>query len=81
MGESNDSQMVQDALMMAMWRRGRVKHVIVHSDQGSSYTSGDYQQLLADNKLHCSMSRKGECLDKAVAESFFWNIKDRTDRA
>ena len=75
MSENNNAQLVNDALMMALWRRGEVKGVIVHSDQGSTYASGDYQQLLIDNKLRCSMSRKGECLDNAVAESFFGTLK------
>ncbi len=75
MGDKNTAQLVSDALMMALWRRGEVKGVIVHSDQGSTYASGDYQQLLVDNKLLCSMSRTGECLDNAVAESFFGTLK------
>jgi putative transposase len=75
MGDKNNAQLVQDALTMAVWRRGKVDSVIVHSDQGSTYASGDYQRLLKDNKLLCSMSRKGECLDNAVAESFFGTLK------
>jgi transposase InsO family protein len=75
MGERNNARLVQDALTMAVWRRGKVKSVIVHSDQGSTYASADYQQLLKDNALVCSMSRKGECLDNAVAESFFGTLK------
>jgi transposase InsO family protein len=75
MGEKNDAQLVQDALTMAVWRRGEVESVIVHSDQGSTYASGDYQKLLKGNDLICSMSRKGECLDNAVAESFFGTLK------
>jgi len=75
MGERNNAQLVQDALTMAVWRRGKVKSVIVHSDQGSTYASGDYQKLLKENALLCSMSRKGECLDNAVAESFFGTLK------
>lgn len=75
MGDKNDSQLVMDALMMALWRRGEVKDVIVHSDQGSTYASSDYQGLLEEHELVCSMSRKGECLDNAVAESFFGTLK------
>jgi transposase InsO family protein len=75
MGDKNNSQLVQDALTMAVWRRGKVDSVIVHSDQGSTYASGDYQRLLEENNLLCSMSRKGECLDNAVAESFFGTLK------
>jgi putative transposase len=75
MSEKNNAQLVQDALTMAVWRRGRVRDVIVHSDQGSTYASSDYQQQLKANNLICSMSRKGECLDNAVAESFFGTLK------
>ena len=75
MSDKNDSALVQDALTMALWRRGHVKQVVVHSDQGSTYASGAYQQLLEKKQLLCSMSRKGECLDNAVAESFFGTLK------
>lgn len=75
MSDRNNSKLVVDALTMAIWRRGRSRDVIVHSDQGSTYASTDYQQLLNDNNLVCSMSRKGECLDNAVAESFFGSLK------
>lgn len=75
MGERNNAQLVQDALTMAIWKRGKISSVVVHSDQGSTYASADYQRLLADNALLCSMSRKGECLDNAVAESFFGTLK------
>lgn len=76
MSNRNNTELVQDALTMAIWRRGKINDVIVHSDQGSTYASGDYQQQLSDNKLRCSMSRKGECLDNAVAESFFGSLKN-----
>lgn len=76
MSKHNDAQLVQDALTMAIWRRGKVKCVIVHSDQGSTYASSHYQRQLRANKLICSMSRKGECLDNAVAESFFGSLKN-----
>jgi putative transposase len=75
MSDKNASRLVQDALTMAMWRRGKVKSVIVHSDQGSTYASSNYQALLGNSGLVCSMSRKGECLDNAVAESFFGTLK------
>ena len=76
MGTNNDTALVQSALTMAIWRRGKVNDVIVHSDQGSTYASGAYRQQLSNNKLRCSMSRKGECLDNAVAESFFGSLKN-----
>ncbi len=75
MSNKNNAQLVQDALTMAIWRRGKVKEVIVHSDQGSTYASGSYQRLLKEHQFICSMSRKGECLDNAVAESFFSSLK------
>lgn len=76
MGNSNNAELVQDALTMAIKRRGKKENVIVHSDQGSTYASGNYQKQLEDNRLYCSMSRKGECLDNAVAESFFGTLKN-----
>jgi putative transposase len=76
MGNKNDTTLVQEALTMALFRRGQVDDVIVHSDQGSTYASGDYQRQLQAHQLRCSMSRKGECLDNAVAESFFGSLKN-----
>ena len=76
MGKRNNTELVQDALTMALFRRKQTDHIIVHSDQGSTYASAVYQQQLRDNKLLCSMSRKGECLDNAVAESFFGSLKN-----
>ncbi len=75
MGNRNDRQLVSEALTMAIMRRGRVRDVIVHSDRGATYSSTDYQKLLRKHQLHCSMSRKAECLDNAVAESFFGSLK------
>lgn len=76
MSTRNNTELVQEALTMAIWRRGKVRDVIVHSDQGSTYASSDYQKQLRANALRCSMSRKGECLDNAVAESFFGSLKN-----
>ena len=76
MSTKNNTELVQDALTMAIWRRGKVNNIIVHSDQGSTYASKRYQQQLIANNLHCSMSRKGECWDNAVAESFFGSLKN-----
>lgn len=67
--------LVCDALMMALWRRDLPKGVLVHSDRGSQYCSHEYQQLLTDHELICSMSRTGNCWDNAVAESFFHTLK------
>lgn len=76
MSHRNNAELVQDALTMAIWRQGHVNNVIVHSDQGSTYASSRYQQQLLQNNLTCSMSRKGECLDNALAESFFGTLKN-----
>ena len=75
MDRKNDAALVCNALMMAQWRRGQVRDVVVHSDQGSTYASAVYRQLLKDKGLICSMSRKAQCLDNAVAESFFGTLK------
>lgn len=76
MGNQNNTELVRHALTMAIARRDPVCGTIVHSDQGSTYASGAYQQHLRDHQLRCSMSRKGECLDNAVAESFFGTLKN-----
>lgn len=68
-------QLVCDALMMALWRRGFPRGVLFHSDRGSQYCSNDYQKLLKSFGFTCSMSRKGNCWDNSVAESFFHSMK------
>lgn len=68
-------QLVCDALTMALWRRGFPRGVLFHSDRGSQYCSGDYQALLKKHGFICSMSRKGNCWDNSVAESFFHTLK------
>lgn len=69
------STLVTDALLMAIWRRGWPESVLHHSDQGSQYTSDDFQRLLADHGIECSMSRRGDCWDNAAMESFFSTLK------
>jgi putative transposase len=71
MAERMNAKLVCDALQMALWRRKRPRGVIVHSDRGSQYCGHDYQTLLRDNQLICSMSKKGDCYDNAAMES--WN--------
>ncbi len=68
-------ELVLNALLMAVWRRKPKSKVMVHSDQGSQYTSNDWQSFLKDNNLEGSMSRRGNCHDNAVAESFFQLLK------
>jgi putative transposase len=81
MSAQMSAQLVIDALMMAIWRRGKPMALLHHSDQGSQYTSEDFQRLLADQSIHCSMSRRGDCWDNAAMESFFSTLKaERTNR-
>jgi putative transposase len=68
-------ELVLDALLMAVWRRKPSATVMVHSDQGSQYTSQDWQDFLNAHGLEASMSRRGNCHDNAVAESFFQLLK------
>ncbi|WP_404852417.1 IS3 family transposase [Escherichia coli] len=78
-GWSMQSRMTKDivlnALLMAVWRRNPEKQVLVHSDQGSQYTSHEWQSFLKSHGLEGSMSRRGNCHDNAVAESFFQLLK------
>ena len=64
-----------DALLMAVWNRSPKGKVIVHSDQGSQYGSDEWQRFRCDHNLVPSMSRRGNCYDNAVAESFFSSLK------
>ena len=75
------AQLVIDALMMALWRRGRPQELLHHSDQGSQYTSDQFQRLMDASGVVCSMSRSGNCWDNAAMESFFSSLKtERTAR-
>jgi putative transposase len=67
--------LVTDALIMAIWRRGKPDALLHHSDQGSQYTSQHFQELLAENGVTCSMSRSGNVWDNAAMESFFSSLK------
>ena len=75
------AQLVTDALNMAIWRRGKPDSLLHHSDQGSQYTSQQFQRLMADHGITCSMSRSGNVWDNAAMESFFSSLKtERTAR-
>jgi putative transposase len=75
------AQLVADALIMAIWRRGKPNALLHHSDRGSQYTSEQFQRLMADHGVTCSMSRSGNCWDNAAMESFFSSLKtERTAR-
>jgi len=63
------------ALSMAVWRRKPAGRVMIHSDQGSQFTSREWQTFLRQHNLEASMSRRGNCHDNAVAESFFQLLK------
>lgn len=74
------TQLVADALMMAIWRRGKPDALLHHSDRGSQYTSDQFRRLLGELGITCSMSRSGNCWDNAAMESFFKSLKtERTD--
>jgi len=75
-----DRHLVINALMMAVWQRQPKNEVLVHSDQGSQYGSHDYLAFMSAHNLKPSMSRRGNCHDNAVAESFFATFKKRVLR-
>ena len=75
MSERMTAELVCDALMMALWRRGMPHDVIMHSGRGSQYCSAVYQKLIKHHGLQCSMSAKGSCYGNACAESFFHSLK------
>ena len=81
---------LMDALMMAVWRRGKSDALLNHSDQGSQYTGEQFQRLLAENEITCLMSRAGNVWDRAMGtplvretmarsemESFFSSLKTK----
>ena len=75
------AQLVTDALVMAIWRRGKPDALLHHSDRGSQYSSEQFQKLMADHGVICSMSRSGNVWDNAAMESFFSSLKtERTAR-
>ena len=81
MSAAMTAQLVTDALVMAIWRRGKPDALLHHSDRGSQYTSEQFQRLMADNGVICSMSRSGNVWDNAAMESFFSSLKtERTAR-
>ena len=69
------TRLVSDAMLMAIWRRRPSAELLHHSDQGSQYTSEQFQGLLAQHGVICSMSRSGDCWDNAAMESFFSTLK------
>lgn len=75
MADHMKASLVNDALLMAIFKRKPKAGLLLHSDRGSQYASGLYQQTLNQNQFVCSMSRKGNCWDNAPAESFFHTLK------
>lgn len=70
-----DTPLVQNALAMALAQRQPQGDLLHHSDRGSQYAAQAYQALLAQHHITVSMSRKGNCYDNAVMESFFHTLK------
>lgn len=64
-----------DALKMALVKSKSHSPLLIHSDRGSQYASSNYQAMLRQHGIHCSMSRAGECYDNAAMESFFHTLK------
>lgn len=76
MSHSIDSNLVSEALRMALARRRPSPGLIHHSDQGRQYAAGSYRQMLCEHGIESSMSRKGDCFDNACAESFISTLKN-----
>jgi putative transposase len=74
-GIRTQTELAMNALLMAVWRRQPKNTVMVHSDQGSQFSSYDWRDFLDEHNLTQSMSRRGNCHDNAVAESFFQLLK------
>jgi len=75
MDKNMGRHIVMNALGMAVTARKPDDGVIIHSDRGAQYMSDDYQAMLKDNGIQCSMSARGNCYDNAVVESFFGSLK------
>jgi transposase InsO family protein len=75
MSSKIDQALVNDALNAALVGRGKPTGVMIHTDRGSQYCAHSFRKIIADQKLTQSMSRKGNCWDNAVAESFFATFK------
>jgi len=75
-----EKYLVTQALLSAVWQRKPEQRVIVHSDQGTQYTSDECQRFMKHHNIDPSMSRRGNCYDNAVAESFFHSLKQERVR-
>jgi putative transposase len=81
MSTAMTAQLVTDALVMAIWRRGKPDALVHHSGRGSQYSSEQFQRLMAENGVVCSMSRSGNVWDNAAMESFFSSLKNERTAA
>jgi putative transposase len=75
MAEHMRTKLVNDALLMAVWKRKPEKGLMWHTDRGSQYASESHRALLTQHGIRQSMSRKGNCWDNSVSESFFHTLK------
>ena len=75
MAEYMKTKLVNDALLMALWKRQPARGLLWHTDRGSQYASESHRALLKQHGIRQSMSRRGNCWDNAVAESFFHTLK------
>jgi len=81
MSAVQDRQLVLQAVLMALWQREDRSSIILHSDRGCQFTSGEYQRFLTGHNLVCSMSAVGSCADNALVEGFFGMLKrERVNR-
>ena len=75
MQDNMKAKLVNDALLMAIWKRKPGKGLIWHTDRGSQYASESHREILKAHGIRQSMSGKGDCWDNAVSESFFHTLK------
>jgi putative transposase len=75
MNDTMTTKLVNNALLMAIWKRKPPKGLIWHTDRGSQYASHSHRDVLKEHGIIQSMSRKGNCWDNAVAENFFHTLK------
>ena len=81
MSARQDTQLVLQSVLMALWQRTDQTPVVLHSDRGCQFTSDEYQRFLKGHQLQSSMSRVGSCADNAAAEGFFGLLKrERVNR-
>ncbi len=76
MGKNHDAELVKRALQMALQQRQPAAGLVHHSDRGSEYASKTYQEMLKQHGIQISMSKKGDCYDNAMVESFWGTLKE-----